>query len=83
MKRIAVEKIIEAEKNGLEYILIKISVNQKESFCACIDGEELAVEGLGGDCCEARELFERLLSNNVSALHLAEIIRDERIKNYF
>lgn len=82
MKSIAVENIKEEKKGAADYLLIRLSVNRKESYCACVDGEGFAIESLGSDYSEAERIFGALVLNQVSALHLAEIMQDIRAENF-
>lgn len=82
MKSIAVENIKEEKKGATDYLLIRLSVNRKESYCACVDGEGFAIESLGSDYSEAARIFQILLFNEASALHLSEIMQDIRAENF-
>ena len=83
MKDIGVETIKEIQNEGIEYVMIKVKVLDKEAFCICVLGEEMGFESLGNDYRKAEERFELISQNRVSVLHLEEILHDEKMKIYF
>ena len=83
MKSIGVEKIKEIENEGIEYLFVRINICQNESFAICILGEEFAFESLGEDRKEAEKMFDVLVENGVSAIHLEEILHDIKTKICF
>ena len=83
MKNTGAEIIKEIQNEGIEYVMIKVNVYDKEAFCICILGEEMGFESLGTDYQEANEIFELLSKNRVSVLHLEEILYDIKMKICF
>ena len=83
MKNISVEKIREVHCEDREYIMIKLNLCNKEIFAICVVGEEFAFESLGNDYCEANRIFELLVQNIVSEIHLEEILHDIKMKICF
>lgn len=83
MKNIGVEKIREVFCEGRGYIMVKLNLSGKETFGIGIIGEEFAFEGLGNDYCEAERIFELLIQNIVSEVHLEEILHDIKMKICF
>ena len=76
MKGIAVDVVKEIRGKTCVYRLIKLSVGEKETFCIHIDGEEYACEGVGNDLDRSVEIFDVIVENQVSAIHIAEILYD-------
>ena len=83
MKSIGVKTIKEIQNEGIEYVMIKVNISDKEAFCICVLGEEMSFESLGKDYHEAKERFDLISQNGVSALHLEEILHDIKMKICF
>ncbi len=82
MKSIVVDVVKETRNEGREYGLVKLSVGEKESFCVYIDGEEYACECVGDNGRKAIEIFDAIVANGVSSIHLFEILYDLRAEIY-
>ena len=83
MKSICVDRIKESKNNGIEYGMVKISIYDKESFGMFVLDDDFSFESLGNDYIQAVERFNVLSKNNVSSLHLEEVLHDIKMKIYF
>ena len=78
MKKHSIEQIEERYKNAKRYLLVKVTVDDFEGYCVYAEDTQKAFECLGQDNARAKFVFDIIAKNEVSAIHLADVIADMR-----
>ena len=78
MKRVSAEILDLKTKNKAEYLFVRIIVKAEDFYCIYSENGGRAFESLGNDFDEAKRKFEILSDNEVSAMHLSDVLNDMR-----
>ena len=76
MKNVKFKVLEESLKNQKYYALIKISVGVRAGYCVAVEDDELSLQGIGSNEARAKEIYDLFLDQEVSAIHVDEIVRD-------
>lgn len=76
MKNIKFKTLKEISKGEKYYMLFKISVESCCKYCVAIKDNDFCIHGISDDFNQSKEVFRILSNNEVSAIHLGDIISD-------
>lgn len=77
-ENISLSVVKEGGEDSVRYALLRIGLFGRNAYAVCVLGEEYALETLGYDGERAEGIFDTIVREGVSVLHVSDVIADLR-----